>query len=74
MASCLLVDAGALSVSPVTEIDSCGGYILQTAAEYKAYQSPFADFDIDVFTLVTSFLLITVITGITSGLILRKMR
>lgn len=74
MTACLLVDNGSLSILPETAPDSCGGYLLVTPTEYKENISPFATFDAKIFSLVSTFLLVLIITGIMTGFIIRKMR
>ena len=74
MTACLLVsaDSSAISITP-TEPNSCTGYILMTGAEYQVNQSPFADFDSDLFLELLAWMLAIFITAFSTGIIARKL-
>lgn len=74
MSACLLVDGGTFSLLLETAPDSCSGFILVTATEYKSNQNAFADFDYVTFSTVLVFLLTTAITGFVGGFVARKFR
>lgn len=74
MTACLLADSGALSILPETAPNSCTGYILMTPAEYSANQSPFAEFDLNMFGAILAFMFTIVVTGFYAGFTVRKMR